>query len=203
MLAKTVLHVGCGHKGLKDLPPPFRDSSWSEIRLDIDADVTPDMVGTITNMASVASGSVDAVFSSHNIEHVYWHEVPTVIAEFWRVLKPTGFALITCPDLQSLAQALAGGNILEPIYELPSGPVTPLDVLYGHLASVEAGQHYMAHKCGFTGQTLTKVLDAAHFSRIVVVRANGDLWAVASRKSMSLPEFRALFTTFIPVPIVG
>jgi SAM-dependent methyltransferase len=203
MAGRTVLHVGCGFKRLEDLPPAFRDGSWTEIRLDIDVDVAPDMVGTITDMAAVETGSVDAVFSSHNIEHVYWHEVPAVIAEFWRVLKPTGFALITCPDLQSLGQKLAGGNILETLYESALGPVTPLDVLYGHSASIAAGQHYMAHKCGFTGKTLTELLDGAHFSRVVVVRHGGDLWALASRKSMSLPEFKALFTKYIPVQIAG
>jgi SAM-dependent methyltransferase len=203
MAGNTVLHVGCGHKSLEDLPPAFRDGSWTEVRLDIDPNVAPDMVGTITNMEAVESGSVDAVFSSHNIEHVYWHEVPAVVAEFQRVLKPTGFALITCPDLQSLGQKLAGGNILEPLYESPSGPVTPLDVLYGHSASIAAGQHYMAHRCGFTGKTLTEVLDKARFSRVVVVQASGSLWALASRKSMTLPEFKALFMKFIPVPIAG
>jgi SAM-dependent methyltransferase len=203
MAGRTVLHVGCGYKKLEDLPPAFRDGSWTELRLDIDVEVAPDMVGTITDMAAVETGSVDAVFSSHNIEHVYWHEVPAVVAEFQRVLKPTGFALITCPDLQGLAQKLAGGDLLTPLYESPSGPVSPLDVLYGHSVSIAAGQHYMAHKCGFTGKTLTDVLDSAHFNRVVVVRAGGDLWALASRKSMTLPEFKTLFTTYIPVPIAG
>ena len=91
------LHVGCGHKR-KD-STPFANHNWREIRLDIDSVVQPDVIGTITNMKAVEDVSVDAVFSSHNIEHLYAHEVPIAFAEFFRVLKPDGFVLLTCPDL--------------------------------------------------------------------------------------------------------
>ena len=38
-------------------------------------------------MSAVADKSVDAIFSSHNIEHVYPHEVEKVLKEFLRVLS--------------------------------------------------------------------------------------------------------------------
>ena len=44
--------------------------------------VQPDVIGTITNMNAVEDVSVDSVFSSHNIEHLYAHEVPIAFAEF-------------------------------------------------------------------------------------------------------------------------
>jgi predicted SAM-dependent methyltransferase len=55
--------------------------------------VQPDVLGTMTDMSAVATGSVDAVVSSHNMEHLYPHEVPLALAEFVRVLKPDGRAL--------------------------------------------------------------------------------------------------------------
>lgn len=61
--------------------------------------VQPDLVGTMTDMKAVCSASVDVVFSSHNIEHLYAHEVEVALAEFHHVLKPDGFVLLTCPDL--------------------------------------------------------------------------------------------------------
>jgi hypothetical protein len=70
-----MLHVGCGSATLAKLPPGFRDGSWSEVRLDINPAVKPDIIGTITDMPDVPSGSMDAVYSSHNIEHVYTHDV--------------------------------------------------------------------------------------------------------------------------------
>jgi len=71
--------------------------------LDIDPSVAPDIVGTMTDMSAVATASIDAIFSSHNIEHLYPHEVPIALAEFLRVLKDDGFAVVTCPDLRSQA----------------------------------------------------------------------------------------------------
>jgi predicted SAM-dependent methyltransferase len=74
---KSFLHVGCGQKR-KDRTTKAL-SSWKELRFDIDESVKPDLVGTLTDMSSVSSESVDAVFSSHNIEHLYPHEVPQAL----------------------------------------------------------------------------------------------------------------------------
>ena len=55
----------------------------------------------MTDMSAVETGSMDALFSSHNVEHLYPHEVPVAFVEFHRVLNDDGFAIITGPDLQS------------------------------------------------------------------------------------------------------
>jgi hypothetical protein len=62
------LHVGCGSKGQEHTTKAL--SSWNELSFDIDESVKPDLVGTMTDMSSVLSESVDAVFSSHNFESV-------------------------------------------------------------------------------------------------------------------------------------
>src|SRR3954451_8011278 len=97
---RTVLHVGCGVKLPHKLHQAFHTPEWRELRLDIDPNVQPDIVGSITDMRMVETASVDAVWSSHNLEHLYAHEVPVALAEFYRVLRPGGFLLITMPDLQ-------------------------------------------------------------------------------------------------------
>mgnify|MGYP000329889420 CR=1 FL=1 len=76
----TFLHVGCGPKRKDRTTAGFAE--WNELRFDIDVAVAPDLVGTMTDMSAVASESVDAVFSSHNIEHLYPHEVSVALAEF-------------------------------------------------------------------------------------------------------------------------
>ena len=101
---KTFLHVGCGPKRKDRTTSGFAD--WNELRFDINEFVQPDLVGTMTDMSSVSTESVDAVFSSHNIEHLYPHEVPVALSEFLRVLKPDGFALITCPRQHNSFQSL-------------------------------------------------------------------------------------------------
>ncbi|OOZ39527.1 class I SAM-dependent methyltransferase, partial [Solemya elarraichensis gill symbiont] len=104
---KTFLHVGCGQKFKDQTTNAFNTNEWDELRLDINESVKPDIVGTMTDMSSVDNESVDAIFSSHNIEHLYPHEVPVALAEFKRVLKPDGFVVITCPDLQSVCKLVA------------------------------------------------------------------------------------------------
>ncbi|WP_244492350.1 methyltransferase domain-containing protein [Aureimonas sp. AU12] len=179
---KACLHVGCGAPNPKKLPDFFRQSDWREIRFDIDPSVQPDIIGTMTDMSAVESGSMDALYSSHNVEHLYDHEVPLAFAEFLRVLKPGGFAVITCPDLQSIGQLLADGKLEEAAYTAPAGPITPLDILYGYRPSIARGNHFMAHRTGYTGTTLGQRLHRAGFAKVTVSKGEQfDLWARADK----------------------
>ena len=118
---KSFLHVGCGPQNKTGLKG-FNSDEWKEIRFDIDENVNPDIQGTLTDMSLVDSSSVDAIFSSHNIEHIFAHEVPIALREFNRVLKDDGIVVITCPDLQSVCEAVAKNKLLEPLYVSPAGP---------------------------------------------------------------------------------
>ncbi len=165
--------------------PMFCDGTWQEIRLDIDQAVQPDVVGTITDMSTVADASVDAVFSSHNVEHIYPHEIPGAFGEFHRVLDPGGIAVITCPDLQAIGTLLAEGKLTTPAYHSGMGPIAPLDIIYGHNGSIAEGNTFMAHRCGFDAISMSKALKAAGFSTVAVKRMPKDyaLWAFAWRST--------------------
>ena len=192
---KTFLHVGCGPKHKDRTTRGFNTNHWKELRFDIDESVQPDLVGTMTDMSSVASGSVDAVFSSHNIEHLYPHDVPVALAEFLRVLKPDGFAVITCPDLQSVCALIAEDKLTEAAYTSPAGPIAPLDILYGHRPAMARGNLYMAHRCGFTQKVLTGTLQAAGFATVAAKRRGHpyyDLWALGTASALPEPELREL-----------
>lgn len=190
---KTFLHVGCGHKR-KDRTTKAL-SFWNELRFDIDESVKPDLVGTMTDMSSVSSESEDAVFSSHNIEHLYPHEVPLALAEFLRVLKPNGIAVITCPDLKSVCALIAEDKLTEAAYTSPAGPIAPIDILYGLRTSMAQGNLYMAHRCGFTQKVLSATLQASGF-KSVATTARGypyfDLWAVASKAELPEDQMQTL-----------
>ncbi len=179
--ARVVLHVGCGAASAGKLPAEFfGDGEWREVRLDIDASVAPDIVASITDMAPVRSASFDAVWSSHNLEHLYPHEVALALAEFRRVLRPGGVAYMTMPDLQQVAELVARDGLCDLAYVSPAGPVTPLDMLYGHGASLAAGNSFMGHRTGFTASSLEAALLAAGFGSARVVRdGRFALWAVA------------------------
>jgi hypothetical protein len=164
-----VLHVGCGVYHREKLPAVFHDG-WREIRLDIDPEVRPDVVASITDMRAISDRAVDAVYSSHNIEHLYPHEVPLALREMRRVLKPDGVALIKLPDLQEVARHVADGKLEDPLYTSPMGPIAPLDILYGHRPSLASGNTFMAHRTGFTGATLGAALIRAGFAAALVQR---------------------------------
>ena len=160
----------------------------------------PDIVGTMTDMSAIEDESCDAVFSSHNIEHLYPHDVPLALTEFLRVLKPTGFAVITCPDLQSVCELVAQDRLTDTAYESPAGPIAPIDVLYGFRDSLARGNLYMAHRCGFTKKVLAANLSLAGFDVRVMARpARYDLWALGLKPSAnSSDRMNQLSSKFMP-----
>jgi hypothetical protein len=190
---KTFLHVGCGPKRKDRTTSGF--AVWNELRFDIDKSVQPDLVGTMTDMSAVSSESVDAVFSSHNIEHLYPHEVSVALSEFLRVLKPDGFAVITCPDLQAVCALVADDKLTEPAYTSPAGPIAPLDILYGHRPPMARGNLYMAHRCGFTEKVLSGTLQSSGFKSVASMKRGApyfDLWALATKADLSKEELHSL-----------
>ena len=198
---QTFLHIGCGPNHKDQTTRGFNTDHWQEIRLDIDVSVSPDVTGTMTDMAAVDSACIDAIFSSHNIEHLYPHEVPVALAEFLRVLNAEGFAVITCPDLRSVCALVAEDKLTEPAYTAPAGPIAPIDILYGHRPPMARGNLYMAHRCGFTEKVLTGTLQAAGFKSVAsLTRAQHfDLWALASKSERSEDELRALAQQHFPL----
>lgn len=198
---KTFLHVGCGPKRKDRTTAGFNSPEWRELRLDIDETVSPDIVGTMMDMSAVMDASVDAVFSSHNIEHLYPHEVPLALAEFKRVLKPEGFVVITCPDLQSVSALIAEDKLTEPAYTSPAGQIAPLDILYGHRPQMARGNLYMAHRCGFTQKVLTGTLQQAGFAMVAAMRRAHpcyDLWAAATLQPLDTGALRELALLHFP-----
>lgn len=173
---RVVLHVGCGKPNPDALHETFRTPDWRELRLDIDPEVGADIVASIVDMAPVRSETVDAVWSSHNLEHVYPHEVRLVLREFRRVLRPGGFALVSVPNLQYLANALAKGRLEDPLFDTQAGPVTPLDMLYGNTRWLAEGNEFMAHRTGFTARTMSQKLRDAGFAEVSVTQSADQLF---------------------------
>ncbi len=190
---RTLLHVGCGPARPDRLPLCFRGPAWNEVRLDIDPRVQPDIVGSITDLSMLADASIDAIWSSHNIEHLHSYEVAAALAGFRRVLKDDGFALITLPDLRAVARHIADDQLDHPLYISPAGPISALDIVFGHQASIAAGNDFMAHRTGFTASTLGAALIGAGFHEVRVHEGRHfDLWAIAAMPAASASLYDAL-----------
>jgi SAM-dependent methyltransferase len=190
-MTKQFLHVGCGPLTKINLRPYFHGPEWREVRFDIDPDSHPDIVGTITDMNAVATESMDAVYSAHNVEHLFPHEVEIALKEFHRVLRPDGFALVTCPDLQAACRLVAEDKLLEPAYTSDVGPISPIDMLYGFRGQTVTGNAYMAHKCGFTRSVLIGALLRAGFRTVAAAADKFALWAIARKQLLPEAEMHA------------
>lgn len=198
-----LLHIGCGPKRKDQTLPAFQSDDWEEVRFDIDETVVPDIIGSMTDMSAVETGSMDALFSSHNVEHLYPHEVPVAFGEFHRVLNDDGFAIITCPDLQSVVALVAEDKLLDPAYVSPAGSITPLDIMFGHRASMERGNLYMAHHVGFTQKMLAGSLRSAGFGAVATIRRPDkfDLWAFAMKQAVSEGDLRKAAQRYLAQPV--
>jgi predicted SAM-dependent methyltransferase len=194
---KTFLNVGCGPEDKSDIKG-FDNDDWKEIRLDIDEDVKPDIVGTLTDMKLVETATVDAVYSAYNIDHIYAHEVPIALGEFYRVLKDDGLVIIKCPDLQSVAEAVAQDKLLDTLYVSPIGPISAIDIMYGNRQEISEGNTYMEKKVGFT----YTALDGSFFEAGFKTRYGGrsqnawELMLVAFKQKKSEEEIIKIANPF-------
>jgi predicted SAM-dependent methyltransferase len=196
---KRLLNVGAGPRNGALVPQAFRTPEWQVVRLDIDPAFEPDLVGTMTDMSAVPDGSVDAIYSSHTIEHLYPNEIPTACKEFLRVLKHDGFAVITCPDLQAAAKMIAEDRLMDMAYPSASGPVTPFDIVYSHRRFTGRDKPFMAHHSGFTLSVLLGTLKENGFPVSAGKRWQSfSLWVVAAKQPMSDDALRELAESVLP-----
>lgn len=194
---KRVLNTGSGPFNPMKLHPAFRTGGWTEVRLDIDARVSPDLIGSVSDMhALVPDAAFDAIWSSHNVEHLHTHQVLPAFRELNRVLRPDGFALVTCPDLQAIAALIVEGKAEATVYTAPAGPITTLDMLFGHGASIASGNTYMAHNTGFTADRIARLFLDAGFAEVRTGKGGFfDLWALALMPEARIERLEPLFAS--------
>lgn len=179
---RLLVNLGSGAKGTTMLPGAF--AGWRELRVDSDPRAAPDLLADATDLSAIESGSVDAVWTAHCIEHLYLHQVSRVIAEIYRILADHGFLCVIVPDLQAIAEYIAEDRLHEVAYESAAGPVTAHDMLFGFGPFLAQGHHTMAHRCGFTPTLLAKKLQEVPFAEIVMRRRpNQELAAVACKRA--------------------
>lgn len=183
MEMKKVLNVGGNNKSIP-LPPQYAE--FEHVLLDIDPKVSPDIVCDARKLTTLTADQFDAVYCSHNLEHYYRHDVQGVLVGFLHVLKDSGFAQIVVPDIHELMRVTIEKSLDmdDVLYQSPAGPVTVLDVLYGHSIEIErSGQEFFAHKTGFTHKSLLKALLKAGFAKIYSVVGHGEINALAFKQS--------------------
>jgi predicted SAM-dependent methyltransferase len=190
---KVVVNLGSGPKRISRLPPVFAE--WREFRVDIDPAAAPDLVADISDLSSINSGSADAVWATHCIEHLYLHEVTKALGEARRILADDGFLCVIVPDLQAIAGYIETDRLLDPVYESPAGPVTAHDMIFGFSRDLASGHARMAHNSGFTTSVLLWKLQEARFAEIILRRRRRtlELAAVAWKRASAENAQREAF----------
>jgi len=172
---KTVLNVGSGGSTIENSIFAEDLHGLRELRLDISNKYNPDICADITNLSGVNDEMFDVVYTSHMIEHLDYFKVIPVIKDFLRITKSGGTVRIVVPNLKSIAAEIAKGNLLDSIYISAGGPISPIDMLFGHRASVLRGDEPMRHKTGFTKETFEKMFAEAAINNFTVEERGFDL----------------------------
>jgi SAM-dependent methyltransferase len=178
-----LLNVGGGSK---EIPLPDQFKEYEHILLDVTDGPGVDVVCDARQLSrSLFPAAFDVVYCSHNLEHYYDHEVPLVLAGMRSVLTDQGRIHIAVPNIGQLICDMIDLrlDIDTVMYECGAGPVTPLDVLYGFRPEVATGNHWYAHKTGFTASRLHRVLEAAGFVDVSVVANFDALEIIGTGKS--------------------
>jgi SAM-dependent methyltransferase len=168
----VLLNVGSGALDASSVPVYFKD--WQQLRVDVDEDVKPDIVADLTDLSPIASGSADAIWAAHCVEHLYEHQVRIALGEFRRVLRDDGFLCVIVPDLQLVAHYVMEDKLHEPLYQSPAGSVTPHDIFFGFGPAIAGGRISMAHRCGFTPGMLQRCFQQQPYAELFVRRRSKD-----------------------------
>ncbi len=143
---KKIIDLGCGRP-----EDSYTTDEGEVLRVDIREDVNPDYRCDL-RILPFGTGEFDIVFSSHTLEHFSRKEVPTVLDEWVRILKPDGEFRMVVPNLAWAAQHILNNEI--------DGDV--MNVLYG---AQTYDENY--HKMGFTKQIVEQLLAERGFKKFV------------------------------------
>jgi hypothetical protein len=168
--AKTVLNVRCRYPLRQKTHPHIHGPEWREIRLDLDP--RPPRHHLLDHRYDAGRNR----FSGRNLVFAQSRApaAPRSAARTQGVLhssEATGFAAAGLSNLRQVAQLIVENRLEDRAYNSSSGPITPLDMIFGHLASLARGNSFMTHHIGFTARTLQRALVEAGFTEVTLREA--------------------------------
>jgi predicted SAM-dependent methyltransferase len=143
---KKIVDLGCG-----PLTDSYQTDEGKVLRVDIREDVHPDYRCDLRK-TPFANHEFDIVFSSHTLEHFARTEVPEVLDEWTRIMKPDGELRFVLPNIKWAAKHIMNDEIDKDV----------LNVLYGAQTYDEN-----FHKMGFTPQIVEQLLVERGFTKFV------------------------------------
>lgn len=159
---KTILDIGCGEHG-----PHFQEFD-KVIRLDIDKSVDPDICCDARQIP-LEDCSVDAVHTSHILEHFSFKWTKNVLKEWIRLIKIGGDITIIVPNLEWSADKIlrmANGEVFD--------QGTSERAMFMYFSAQKDGGKEDFHKAGFTPKSMYDLLSSFNtLTDVKVVTSDG------------------------------
>lgn len=143
---KKIIDLGCG-----DPEHSYKTPEGEPLRVDLREEVQPDYRCDIRKLP-FGTGEFDIVFSSHTLEHFSVAEVPDIMDEWTRILKPGGEMRLMLPNLEWAARQIMNGEVDNNV----------MNVLYG-----KQSYDLNYHKVGFTPGVIQRLLVGRGFKHFV------------------------------------
>lgn len=155
------LNLGCGDKLYK------KEANWINVDIVPPKEIPEGIEFVEADLVSLPfeDNYADEIHAYHVIEHFYRVDVPKVLTEWLRVLKPGGKVFLEQPDMLKCA-----ANIIHGIALGNEQEVNRLGIL-GLYGDGTPEQPYMGHRWGWYPQSLGKVLESVGFKDIHVAPA--------------------------------
>ncbi len=129
------IHLGCGFRRLDGF-----------VHVDVRAEYEPDKIGTAQKLP-FEDDTAELIYWSHGLEHIHKNEVPRVVSELRRVLRPGGTLRLSMPDFDTLVTLYLDGVSLTRLGCINGGQDNEHDVHFAvydfeHLACMLHGDFY-------------------------------------------------------------
>lgn len=162
------------------IPLPQQFDGWEHVRFDINPQSSPDAIMDAVNLFSLPEASFDAIYCPHCLVYYSPGYLSLILAGFWRLLRPDGFAEILAPDLMEIMERVVRRNLdLDDIfYSFGEAVVSVHEALYG--AKIEpGGENFYSHRCGFSERSLLRCLYEHGFPWVASCRQDLEIRAIA------------------------
>jgi len=134
------IHLGCGEKKLEGF-----------INIDSRPSKYADLICDMTSLP-FSNESLELIYMCHSLEHVEMHKVHQLIADLYRMLKPSGKLYISVPDFYTLSSLYLAQKVN----------------LSTIVRAIHGGQEYPGntHFMSYDNTLLTSILANAGFQNI-------------------------------------